>query len=346
MIISPIRLAEQGLVPDFLIRAGIRRNCAARLKMGSRRVASEPNLTIEQFADKLKQDPVAIATAEANQQHYEVPTEFFTAVLGPRRKYSCCWFDAAHQTLAEAEEAMLRKTCLRAEIADGMSLLDLGCGWGSLTLFMAEKYPHAKILAVSNSRTQREYILQQCEARGFTNVEVQTADMRVFSTERKFDRILSIEMFEHLRNYEIVFGRLREWLSDTGKVFLHIFTHKQFAYTFETEGEENWMGRHFFTGGIMPSRDLFAQFDRDLKIVKSWQVDGMHYAQTSEAWLRQLDQNRKQLLPLFANHPSGDSASVVLQRWRIFFLACAELFAFRQGQEWGVTHYLLEKQGK
>ncbi len=343
MILSPIALAEQGYIPDFLIRSSIRRNCQARLNMRNRRIASDPDRTIAQFADLLRNDPVAIATEEANQQHYEVPTEFFTTVLGPRRKYSCCWFESPRDTLAQAEEAMLQKTVERAEVKDGMQLLDLGCGWGSLTLYLAEKFPQAQILAVSNSRTQREYILGQCATRGFKNVEVQTQDMRQFSTERKFDRVLSIEMFEHLRNYEIVFGRLRGWLAETGKVFLHIFTHQELAYTFETEGEDNWMGRHFFTGGIMPSQDLFDQFTKDLKVVRRWQVDGQHYALTSEAWLANLDRHRSELLPLFANHPSGDRPSTILQRWRIFFLACAELFGYRRGQEWGVTHYLLEK---
>lgn len=342
MIISPIALAEQGYIPDFLIRTAIRRNCKARLQMRNRRILSEPDRTIAQFAELLRQDPVALATEEANEQHYEVPTEFFTTVLGPRRKYSCCWFESPRDSLAQAEEAMLQKTVERAEVRDGMQLLDLGCGWGSLTLYMAEKFPKANILAVSNSRTQREYILRQCAERRFSNVEVQTQDMRHFSTARKFDRILSIEMFEHLRNYEIVFGRLRNWLAAEGKVFLHIFTHKELAYTFETEGEDNWMGRHFFTGGIMPSRDLFDQFSSDLQIVNRWDVPGQHYALTSEAWLTNLDNHRSELLPLFQNHPSGDSPATVLQRWRIFFMACAELFGYRRGSEWGVTHYLLQ----
>lgn len=342
MIISPIALAEQGYIPDFLIRTAIRRNCKARLQMRNRRVPSEPDRTIAQFAELLRQDPVALATEEANEQHYEVPTEFFTTVLGPRRKYSCCWFESPRDSLALAEEAMLQKTVERAEVQDGMQLLDLGCGWGSLTLYLAEKFPNASILAISNSRTQREYILKQCAERRFGNVEVQTQDMRQFSTERKFDRILSIEMFEHLRNYEIVFGRLRNWLKAEGRVFLHIFTHKELAYTFETEGEDNWMGRHFFTGGIMPSRDLFDQFSRDLQIVNRWDVPGQHYALTSEAWLANLDNHRGELLPLFEKHPSGDSPATVLQRWRIFFMACAELFGYRQGNEWGVTHYLLQ----
>lgn len=338
MIGAAISLAERGLVPDALIRFGIRRFCAERLRMGNRPAWNEPEPTLDQIVADLRTQPIALAVDEANQQHYEAPTEFFLRALGPRLKYSCCWFEKPTDSLAQAEEAMLDLTCQRAELADGMQLLDLGCGWGSLTLWLLEQYPHARVLAVSNSRTQRQFIEAQAAERGYASrLEVQTRDMRVFSTERRFDRILSIEMFEHMRNYQELLARISGWLAPGGKLFTHVFAHRQLCYPFETAGESNWMGRHFFTGGIMPSEALLGQFQRELAVEQQWWVSGKHYQLTSEAWLRRTDSARRELLPLFAE-PPGESAAIRLQRWRIFFLACAELFGFGGGEQWGVSH--------
>lgn len=340
MLTTPIGLAERGYLPDFLIRVGIRRLVADRLKLENRRRHGEPNITVAEYADWLRQQEIAVATEKANEQHYEVPPPFFRGCLGKHLKYSCCWFETPSTALDEAEAAMLRLTCERAEIVDGMKILELGCGWGSLSLWMAEHFPASQITAVSNSRPQREYIEAQARERGLTNLRIITADMRDFSIAEKFDRVVSVEMLEHMRNYAIVLERIRSWMHDDAKLFVHIFTHARLAYTFETEGESNWMGQHFFTGGQMPSRDLLSHFADDLTIEKQWEVSGRHYQLTSEAWLKNLDAHYHQLLPLLAEHPSGDPAEVVLQRWRIFYLSCAELFGYRGGNEWGVTHYL------
>ena len=334
-------LAERGLVPDWLIRMGIRRLCSQRLRLENRTFPGDRNPTIAELADQWSREPIAVFTDKANQQHYEVPTDFFLHVLGPRLKYSCGLFDWPETTLVEAEEAMLTLTCQRAEIVDGMDLLDLGCGWGSLSLWLAEKYPSSKIQAVSNSRTQREFIQCRAAERGLTNIEVQTADMRDFATNRKFDRVVSVEMFEHLRNHEEILRRIRGWLQPTGKLFVHIFTHQRLAYTFGIEGESNWLGRHFFTGGMMPSEDLLNYYPDDLIIEKQWRVSGQHYRRTSDAWLANLDAQRATILQLFAAQPGADSPAIKLQRWRMFFPACSELFGYAQGEEWGVTHYLL-----
>lgn len=330
-------LAEQRWLPDAIVRYGIRRNCAQRLTWGNRVSESAPDRSIADFARELRESPIAIETDAANSQHYEVPTEFFDRVLGARRKYSCCWFESPRDSLAVAEDAMLSLTCRRAEVENGMRLLDLGCGWGSLTLWLAERYPDCSVTAVSNSRTQRESIMSRARERGFNNVEVITANAATFDTTDRFDRILSIEMFEHMRNYRDLLAKIRGWLEPDGKLFVHVFTHRHFAYPFMTDG--NWMGQHFFTGGLMPSRDLLSHFHEDLRIEAQWEVDGRHYQRTSERWLENLDRHHAELLRVFAAHRNGDEPAVVLQRWRIFFLACAELFGFARGSEWGVTHY-------
>ncbi|MCB9939138.1 MAG: class I SAM-dependent methyltransferase [Planctomycetaceae bacterium] len=334
-----IELAETGLVPDWLIRIGIRRLLAKRIQ----------TVTVSKladFTDTLRNSPLAVATDVANDQHYEVPAAFFEKVLGPRLKYSSCFFDRTDASLAEAEVEMLRRTCERALIKDGMRVLELGCGWGSLTLWIAEQFPACDITAVSNSASQRSFIEARARERGLTNVRVITADMRDFATRETFDRIVSVEMFEHMRNYELLFRRVSKWLEPDGKAFVHVFCHRNSPYLFETEGAANWMGRHFFTGGMMPSEDLFSHFADDLAIEKQWRVNGMHYWRTCEAWLNNLDHHRDAILDCFRADLSDREAELSLQRWRIFFMACAELFRYRGGDEWFVSHYLFESADK
>ena len=334
-----IEFAETGIVPDALIRVGIRRLLTKRLK----EMDSSPDCnqdTITSFAESLRNSPLAIETDAANEQHYEFPSEFFERVLGPRLKYSSCRFSSPHTTLAAAEDEMLRETCERAEIANGMSVLDLGCGWGSLTLWIAEHFPNCEITAVSNSASQREFIESRAQTRNVENVRVITSDMREFSSDGSFDRIVSVEMFEHMRNYELLFRRVADWLRPNGKAFVHIFCHRDTPYLFETEGAANWMGRNFFTGGMMPSENLFSQFQDHLKIERQWRVNGLHYWRTCEAWLRNADRDRSPILDRIRRDLPAREAKLILQRWRIFFMACAELFRYRGGDEWFVAHYL------
>jgi len=324
------RLIETGRVPDPMLRAGIRATCRVRLARERARDRTDA------FAASLRDGPIALQVELANEQHYEVPPRFFELTLGPRLKYSSCLWTPEVETLAEAEEAMLALTCERAGVEDGMELLDLGCGWGSLTFWLAERYPSARILAVSNSRLQREFI----EARGVPNVEVVTADANVFEPGRRFDRVLSVEMLEHLRNYPALFSRIASWLEPGGRLFVHVFSHRRFAYPYD----EGWMARTFFTAGLMPSHDLLPRFQRDLRLVRDWIVDGTHYARSAEAWLERMDENEDELLAVLADGYGAGRARAQLENWRVFFLACAELWGFRGGAEWGVSHYLFEPQ--
>jgi cyclopropane-fatty-acyl-phospholipid synthase len=317
------RVLETDRVPEPLLRAGIRAVCATRLRRERRRAPGFKDA----FAERLRSSPIAEQVEKANEQHYEVPAEFFRLVLGPRLKYSACLWPQGTETLAQAEEAMLALTCERAGVVDGMTLLDLGCGWGSLTGWLAERYPTSRIVAVSNSRPQREWI----EALRLPNVRVVTADVNTLELDERFDRILSIEMLEHMRNYEALFARIASWLEPDGRFFCHVFSHDRFAYPYE----DGWMARRFFTGGTMPSDDLLPRFDRDLAIEEHWRVSGLHYARTAEAWLERLDENRAAVERVVGRR--GAAA------WRVFFLACAELWGYRDGTEWLVGHYLFER---
>jgi cyclopropane-fatty-acyl-phospholipid synthase len=281
--------------------------------------------------------PVAIVPELANEQHYEVPPELFELCLGPRRKSSCCFWPEGVATLAAAEEAMLALTCERAGIEDGMEILDLGCGWGSLTFWLLERYPSARVTAVSNSASQRATIEREARGRGLTGLEVVTADMNTFAPGRTFDRVVSVEMFEHMRNYDELLRRIAGWLHSDGRLFVHVFAHDRLAYTFD----DSWMARTFFSGGTMPSHDLFQQFGRDLDVLESWRLDGTHYQRTAEAWLANLDRQADSARAILAG-PDGDVALGArrLETWRVFFMACAELFGYRGGREWIVSHHL------
>lgn len=341
--IQPTRMAntmaERGWLPDAIIRAGIRRALQSRLDEEQARVVSGAS---EAFLASLPEAPIAVHTDAANEQHYEVPAAFYAQVLGPHRKYSCALYGTPQTTLAEAEEAMLALTAERAEIEDGMQVLELGCGWGSLTLYLAEHFPNAKITGVSNSRSQREYILATARERGLNNVRIITADINNFVAPASYDRVVSVEMFEHLRNHGRIFQRIADWLRPGGKVFVHHFCHREFCYPYEVSGPGDWMAQHFFTGGMMPSFDLLSRYPRDLKVEASWQVNGTHYERTCNDWLKLQDLHREEVMKVLKG-VYGASADIWWQRWRIFFMACAELFAYKGGEEWFIGHYRLSR---
>jgi cyclopropane-fatty-acyl-phospholipid synthase len=337
-------LAESGWLPDVLLRWGMRRLLAQRLHDAHSTDPVRVREDISALVAELKQSPIAIETTAANEQHYEVPAKFFQQILGPRLKYSSCYYEHETTDLATAEESMLRLTCERAELSNGQRILELGCGWGSLTLWMAEQFKSARITAVSNSHSQREFIMQRAKERGLSNVEVVTCDMNHLEQPNgDYDRVISVEMFEHMRNYELLLQRISNWLKPTGKLFVHIFVHRHIAYKFQADGELDWMARNFFSGGIMPSEDLLLHFPRHLQIERRWAVNGTHYARTLEDWLRLLDARAPELWPLFPATKDDPLAGRALQRWRMFLMACAELFNYRGGTEWYVGHYLFRK---
>jgi cyclopropane-fatty-acyl-phospholipid synthase len=336
-----IELAERGWLPDRLLRAGIRRLVRTRLAEEHARAAGDPSRREAEFAAELARGPILLHADDANQQHYEVPPAFFARVLGPRLKYSCSVFPDANASLAEAELHALEQACERAEIRDGMRLLDLGCGWGSLSLFIAERHPNARILAVSNSKAQAEHIIAECERRGLRGIEVVTANIADFEPQGRFDRIMSIEMFEHVRNWDTLLARAERWLEPAGKLFVHVFCHRELAYAYETRGSEDWMARNFFSGGIMPSAGLLRCFDRNLQVEAEWRIPGTQYARTAEAWLENLDRERDAVRRIFRSGRSDREAARAVARWRLFFLAVAELFASAAGEEWMVAQYRL-----
>jgi len=338
------RLAEAGAFPDPAVRFVIRRLLEGRLRQSVSGDQSLREAEERALLASLERGPIAISVDAANEQHYEVPASFFEQVLGPRLKYSSCHWDSRTPDLGAAEEAMLTLTAARAGVEDGMSILDLGCGWGSFTLWAAERFPNAQLLGVSNSRLQRELILARATERGLSNVKVETADINAFDPAERFDRVVSVEMMEHVRNHRALFERIAGWLAPGGAAFSHVFCHRERAYAYELEGESDWMAKYFFTGGMMPSESLFSRYQDHLALRAQWRVGGEHYARTCNVWLERLDSKRDIILPMLSE-VYGRDATRWFQRWRLFFMACAELFAYRGGNEWFVSHYRWERAG-
>lgn len=339
-----LQAAEAGRLPDAVVRMGIRRLLAQRLRDLYVPSPSAQAEQWERFLADCSRSRIAEVPDRANEQHYEVPPELFGACLGPRLKYSCCHWGPSATDLAAAEDEALAMTCERAGLADGQQILELGCGWGSLSLWMAERYPAARITAVSNSHRQREFITRRAAERGLGNLQVLTADVNDFAPNERFDRVVSVEMFEHMRNHGELLRRIAGWLRDDGRLFVHLFCHRDRAYLFEEQGPQDWMTKYFFSGGMMPSDTLLARHQRDLQLLRQWRWDGWHYERTCNAWLARLDAARDRVLPLLTAAYGAGQGELWLQRWRIFFMSCAELFGYRGGTEWWVSHYLFERR--
>lgn len=343
-----IKMAERGLIPDLIIRAGIRHLSRIRLQQ-IHADNCEAGIRLEtDFIQHMNEAPIALVPELANEQHYEVPANFFQLCLGQHRKYSSCFWLPDTRTLDEAEANALRLSCEHADLQDGQNILELGCGWGSLTLWMAEHYPKSQITAVSNSNSQREYIEATAKNRGLNNIRIITCDMNRFNpaehgVQHGFDRIVSVEMFEHMRNHRQLYQKVHDWLKPGGKFFMHIFVHRSTPYAFEVQGDDDWMSQFFFSGGMMPSDDLPLHFQEHLRLVQRWRWDGTHYEKTANAWLENMDQYKEDIMPILQQTYGAADAVKWLNRWRIFYMACAELFGYRNGQEWWVTHYQFER---
>lgn len=331
-------IIEKGIIPDSLIRVKIRSLLKQRLREESK------NYNLQELVAELKSSPIAIETKAANDQHYELPASFFKSVLGRYLKYSCGYWDESIENLDQAEKKMLDLTIERAELRDGQDILELGCGWGALSLFMAQKFPNSKITVVSNSNSQREFINAQAQKSGITSLQVITADMNVFSSDQLFDRVVSVEMFEHIRNYRELLYRINNFLKPSGKLFVHIFSHTSLAYKFEIKDSSDWMSKYFFSGGIMPSEHLFDHFQDHLSIEKRWHMNGVHYQKTAEAWLTRMDSKKSEILSIFESTYGHKESKKWWVYWRIFFMACAELWGFKQGKEWSISHYVFSKR--
>jgi cyclopropane-fatty-acyl-phospholipid synthase len=337
-------LLERDLLPDWLVRVGIRRLLAQRIR--DEFAAGDPGSRLDAYVHDLKHRPVAEDTKAANEEHYEVPTAFFLRCLGKRLKYSGCLYPSGNETLDEAEEAMLALYVERGRIADDQEILELGCGWGSFSLYMAERFPASRITGVSNSRTQKEFIDGEARKRGLGNLTILTRDMNSFDIDAgRFDRVVSIEMFEHMKNYQVLMAGIARWLKPGGLLFVHIFTHRRLAYHFVARDRTDWMARYFFTGGQMPSHDLLMRFQEKLSLVSDWTVNGTHYQKTAEAWLTNMDAHREEIMPIFRETYGEKNAAKWWSYWRVFYMSCAELWGYRRGEEWIVSHYLFRNGG-
>lgn len=335
-------ILEKDILPDSMLRFGIRYLLKNRLKQESFESEEAFNKHQDLLIEDMKRSPIAINTIDANQQHYEVPASFYELVLGPYLKYSSgYWFNETN-TLNRTEEDMLIMAIERADIKNGQSVLDLGCGWGSFSLYAAKNFPGSQFTAVSNSESQKHFIDEKAKKQGLKNLTVITSDINDFNPGKQFDRIVSVEMLEHVRNYDKLFKRIYNWLTHEGKLFVHIFTHKKYAYKFEAKGDSDWMAKYFFSGGMMPSRSFLVQFANDLKLQNQWEISGTHYARTLEAWLSNMDMNKREIMQIF-RETYGDEAKKFWSYWRIFFMACAETFKYNNGSEWGVSHYVFKK---
>ncbi|WP_131113731.1 SAM-dependent methyltransferase [Lichenihabitans psoromatis] len=333
--------AAEGLpLPDAILRTGV----GLMVGRTAEKLAAATDADDRAFVRRMADFPIALHTADANAQHYELPSEFFGLVLGPRRKYSSCLYDKPGDTLKQAEERALAETQAHADLADGQDILELGCGWGSLTLWMAEQLPKANITAVSNSRQQRAFIEAEVMRRGLYNVRVLTADMNTFDPTRCYDRIVSVEMFEHMANWQALLRRVQTWLRPEGRLFLHVFTHRSGSYRFDHADKDDWIAQHFFTGGIMPSQALAARFPEVFVIEDEWRWSGEHYRRTADDWLANFDRNRRQIDAILRGH-YGAAAPLWRRRWRLFFLATSGLFGHAGGADWGVSHYRLAPVG-
>lgn len=338
------RLLAHNLIPDWLIRLKIRILLRQRLVDEQQGGVEEIDRRFRTRLAAWSKGPIAINTQDANDQHYEVPPSFFTKVLGKHLKYSCCYFNNPTDPLDVAEATMLQMSCDRAELEDGQHILELGCGWGSLSLWMAEHYPQARITSVSNSADQRKYIEEQIQQRGLKNLKILTFDMNIFDTQETFDRVVSVEMFEHMRNHQQLMTKVASWLKPGGKVFIHVFSHTDLTYPYEVLDDSDWMSKYFFTGGMMPSDHYLMRFQHHVTLEDHWRMSGLHYMHTSERWLQNLDRHQEFILDIFAQSLPLPEARLKVAQWRIFFMACAELWKYRQGAEWVISHYRFVKK--
>lgn len=343
-----IDLCERGLIPDRLARMGMRALMARRLNDEAADDGEARSRRFNQFLEELRASPIAIEAPAANEQHYEVPAEFFHLHLGPRLKYSCCLYPAGNETLEEAEELMLTHYLERLGVGQDMRVLDLGCGWGSVSLWLAERFRRTQVVGVSNSHGQREFILQRARERGLDNLRIVTGNIAELELPEDvvgegFDRVISIEMFEHMKNYGLLLHKIAGWMKPQARLFVHIFVHKLLAYHFEERNQTDWMTRYFFRGGTMPSENLLLNFQDDLRILKQWWIGGQHYQKTADHWLERMDARKAEIMPVFRS-AYGDDAAIWFQRWRMFYMAVSELFGYAGGNEWGVGHYLFEKR--